>query len=63
VEIRQMLDAEMPNAKVVASNHRVGRKYGDYAWRFRVPANSDDTLTYRLRMPYDDPDKDSGESN
>jgi hypothetical protein len=59
VEIRQMLDADTPNAKVVASNHRVGRKYGDYAWRFRVPANGGDTLTYRLRMPSDDPDKGS----
>jgi hypothetical protein len=62
IEIRQALDAEMPDATIVNSNRRVGRKSGDFAWRFRVPANSTDTLSYRLRMPYPaDEDEDAEE--
>ena len=30
------------------ASHRAGRKFGDFAWRLRVPANGDATLTYRL---------------
>jgi hypothetical protein len=51
IELRQLSNAE-PGAKIVNSSRRVGRKFGDYAWRFRVAANSADTLTYRLRTPY-----------
>lgn len=57
VEIRQRLDANKANATIVNSSHRIGRKFGDFAWRFRVGANSADTLSYRLRMPYP-PDED-----
>jgi hypothetical protein len=60
VEIRHAIDAGMPDAEIVNSNRRAGRKSGDFAWRFRVPANSADTLTYRLRMPYPaDEDEDA----
>jgi hypothetical protein len=62
IEIRQALDEEMPDATIVNSNRRVGRKSGDFAWRFRVPANSAETLSYRLRLPYpDDEDEDEDE--
>jgi hypothetical protein len=58
IELRQLIDAEMPDAKIVTSSRRVGRKFGDFAWRFRVAANSADTLTYRLRVPYPDEDEE-----
>jgi hypothetical protein len=61
IELRQLIDAEMPDAKIVNSSRRVGRKFGDYAWRFRVAANSADTLTYRLRVPYPDEDDEDDE--
>lgn len=48
IEIRQANDAYHPNAKIVKSNRRVGRKFGDFAWRLRVPANNAATLTYRI---------------
>jgi hypothetical protein len=51
MEIRQALDEDTANAKILKSNHRVARKFGDYAWRFTVPANSVADLTYRLRIP------------
>lgn len=51
LEIRQALDEDTANAKIVKSNHRVTRKFGDYAWRFTVPANSAGDLTYRIRVP------------
>ncbi len=51
IEIRQVNDRYHPNAKVVKSNRRVGRKHGDFAWRLRVPANDAQTLTYRIDMP------------
>jgi hypothetical protein len=54
IEIRQALDEDIANAKIVKSNHRVTRKFGDYAWRFTVPANSAGDLTYRLRVPDED---------
>jgi hypothetical protein len=49
VEIRQTLHRYIANAQVVRANHRTLRKHGDYAWRLRVPANTADTLTFRLR--------------
>ena len=36
------------NEKVQRSNHRVGSKYGDFAWRLRIPANGSRILTYRI---------------
>jgi hypothetical protein len=54
VELRQMLDNGALDSKIVASNHRVSRKFGDFAWRFRVAANGTETLTYRQRVAYPD---------
>jgi hypothetical protein len=54
IELRQSINAEMPDATIVNSSRRAGRKSGDFAWRFRVDAHSADTLTYRLRLPYPD---------
>ena len=54
MEIRQALNEDIANAKVVKANHRTTRKFGDFAWRFTVPANSTADLTYRLRIPEDD---------
>jgi hypothetical protein len=51
IEVRQENDRYHPNAKIVKSNRRVGRKFGDFAWRLRVPANDAETLTYRIDMP------------
>lgn len=51
VEVRQYGGDYHPNAKIVKSNRRVGRKFGDFAWRLRVPANNAQTLTYRIDMP------------
>jgi hypothetical protein len=48
-EVRQYIEDETTDTKIENSNHRVGRKFGDYAWRFRVPANGSDSLTYRFR--------------
>lgn len=48
IEIRQYGGDYHPNAKIVKSNRRVGRKFGDFAWRLRVPANNSETLTYRI---------------
>jgi len=58
IEIRQVLDDYSANAKIEKSNHRVGRKYGDFAWRFTVPAHGAGDLTYRLRVPEPDADGD-----
>jgi len=54
MEIRQALDEDTANAKIVKANHRTTRKFGDYAWRFTVPANSTGDLTYRLLVPDED---------
>ena len=54
MEIRQALPEEFANARIVKSNHRTTRKFGDYAWRFTVPANSAGDLTYRIRVPEED---------
>jgi hypothetical protein len=54
LEIRQALTEDTANAKIVKSNYRVTKKFGDFAWRFTVPANSERSLTYRLRVPEED---------
>ena len=49
LEIRQYADAY--HAQCADPERRVrrtGRKYGDFAWRLRVPANGARLLTYRL---------------
>jgi hypothetical protein len=51
VEIRQQLGEYSANAQIKRASHSTIRKFGDFAWRVRVPANSADTLTYRLRLP------------
>jgi len=54
MEIRQALNEDIANARIVKANHRTTRKFGDYAWRFTVPANSAGSLTYRLLVPEED---------
>ena len=34
--------------EISGSNRRAGRKHGDYVWRWRVDANSRDSLRYRM---------------
>jgi len=51
LEIRQYAGAYMPGATIPKSSDRFRRKYGDFAWRLRVPANGTRVLTYRLEMP------------
>jgi hypothetical protein len=42
---------DSPNARIQRSSQRVRRKYGDFVWRLRVPANGNKTLTYRFEQP------------
>jgi len=42
-----------PNARISKSSQRVRRKYGDFVWRLRVPANGSKTLIYRFEQPKD----------
>ena len=59
IEIRQRSDPYSAGlAQVLKSSARTYRKKGDYAWRVRVPANTDGTLTYRLRVPEPKEDDD-----
>jgi len=51
LEIRQRLYEGKYNTKIVNPSQRVGRKYGDFAWRLRVPANGSKLLTYRIELP------------
>jgi hypothetical protein len=51
VEIRQQLHEDTAHATVARSNHRTKRKFGDFAWRVKVPANAASMLSYRLRLP------------
>lgn len=41
---------DQANSKVRRSSQRVGRKYGDFAWRLRLPANGSKILTYRIEQ-------------
>lgn len=56
VEIRQYLHEFIANAKVSRASHRTLRKFGDYSWRVRVPANSAGTLSYRISYVETDED-------
>lgn len=58
VEIRQTMNEYMQGVTVTRASQRTLRKFGDYAWRVRVPANSVGTLSYRLRVPEPDEDAD-----
>ena len=51
LEIRQHFDAYTPGVTVPNSSQRLFRKYGDFAWRLRVPANGTSALTYRIEAP------------
>jgi hypothetical protein len=43
------------NAKIQKSSQRVGRKYADFAWRLRIPANGSKILTYRIERAVEAP--------
>ncbi|HYJ39511.1 MAG TPA: hypothetical protein VEW08_01905, partial [Steroidobacteraceae bacterium] len=47
-------------AKISKSSQRAFRKYGDFAWRLRVPANGRKVLAYRFEQP-SAPDTDDDE--
>jgi len=47
LEIRQTIP-EDEEWVITGANHRTGRKHGDYVWRWRIDANSRDSLTYRM---------------
>ena len=51
LEIRQQADEYMRGAAIPKSSQRTFRKYGDFAWLLRVPANGSKVLTYRLEIP------------
>ena len=51
LEIRQQADEYMRGAAIPKSSQRTFRKYGDFAWLLRVPANGSKVLTYRLDIP------------
>lgn len=49
VEIRQQVRGYNANARVESASHTTRRKFGDYAWRVRVPANATELLEYKIR--------------
>jgi hypothetical protein len=49
VEVRHAGDSGYSSPVVVKSNLRAGKKYGDLAWRFRIPAGGEESLRYELR--------------
>jgi hypothetical protein len=49
VEVRHGLSRYWTRPEVLESNLRAGRKFGDLAWRFRVPPGADQLLRYKLR--------------
>jgi len=51
LEVRQYVSEWMGEVTIPKSNQRTHRKYGDFAWRLRVPANGTRVLTYRLEVP------------
>jgi len=48
VEVCQQLPEDI-SIRVERANHRTGKTFGDYVWRLKVPANSVEALTCRLR--------------
>jgi hypothetical protein len=51
LEIRQYVNEYMGDVTISNSSERFFHKYGDYAWRLRLPANGTGALTYRLEVP------------
>jgi hypothetical protein len=51
LEIRQHFDENTPGITVPKASQHFFRKYGDFTWRLRVPANNTRTLTYRIETP------------
>ncbi len=49
VEVRHAGQYGLSTPRVVESNVRAGRKYGELTWRFEVPAGSERLLRYQLR--------------
>jgi hypothetical protein len=41
----------MSGAVLVQSSEIFSRKYGDFIWRLRVPANGTKQLSYRVETP------------
>ena len=51
LEVRQFLNEYTADSTIPKASQRTGRKYGDFAWRLRVPANGTKSLTYRIEAP------------
>jgi hypothetical protein len=49
LEVRHTVDSDWGNLRVVRSNLRAGRKYGDITWRFRVQPGAEQRLRYILQ--------------
>jgi hypothetical protein len=49
VEVRHAGARDFSTPKVVETNLRAGRKYGELTWRFQVPAGRERLLSYQLR--------------
>jgi hypothetical protein len=48
VEIRQRPLGEFQNVRVIDASHPPKRTGGDYLWRFEVPAQGEQTLSYKV---------------
>lgn len=48
IEIRDAVGSEWRSVKVRQASETTGRKYGDLAWRFEVPAKSEHVLRYEI---------------
>jgi hypothetical protein len=51
LEIRQLVAGYMSDAVLAQSSEAFSRKYGDFVWRLRVPANGTKQLIYRVETP------------
>ena len=49
MEVRHAASGDWTNLRVVKSNLRAGRKYGDLAWRFRISPGAEQRLLYILQ--------------
>jgi hypothetical protein len=49
MEVRQAIGSYWANPRIVKSNLRAGRKYGDFAWRFRISPGAEQRLLYTLQ--------------
>jgi len=48
IEIRDAVGSEWRSVRVRQASETTGRKYGDLAWRFEVPAKSEHVLRYEI---------------